>query len=76
MKAAIFSKLAVPSDNFYEGTGCWNSTFEASYFDINAMLNLAVKNINGWLENGRPLHSFVIKSEEQNNNISLKVIDF
>ena len=51
---------------FYEGTGCWSSTFEASFFDINAMLHLAIKNINSRFEKQQDLRSFIVKTVNQN----------
>ncbi len=40
------------SPSFYEGTGCYYPTFRASYFDINALLNYAMKRINNaFIEN-------------------------
>jgi ThiF family len=48
---------------FYEGTGCWDWTFQASYFDINAMLHLAIRNINNRLSEKRELRSFIVNYE-------------
>jgi integrative and conjugative element protein (TIGR02256 family) len=31
---------------FREGTGCWHPTFEASYFDINQLLNYTIRKLN------------------------------
>lgn len=33
---------------FKEGAGCWHPTFEASYFDINQLLNYTVRKINSY----------------------------
>lgn len=46
---------------YYEGTGCWNWTFQAAYFDINAMIHLAIKNINNRFFESKSLKSFVVK---------------
>ena len=40
-------------DNYHEaefrdGTGCWHPTFEASYFDINELLNYSIRKINSF----------------------------
>lgn len=51
---------------FYEGTGCWSSTFEASFFDINAMVHLSIKNINSRFEKQQDLRSFIVKTVNQN----------
>lgn len=61
---------------FYEGTGCWSPTFEASYFDINALLNLAIRNINFRLEKELDLDTFMIKNKESNGYLNLEVIGY
>lgn len=60
---------------FYEGTGCWSWTFQASYFDINAMLHLAIKNINKRLNNQEPLRSFIVKATQDGyENLTVNAI--
>lgn len=61
---------------FYEGTGCWSPTFEASYFDINGLLNLAIQNINYRLEKQLDLNTFLVKSVERNGYLNLEIIDY
>lgn len=39
-------------DEFREGTGCWHPTFEASFFDINQLLNYTVRKINDFYKKG------------------------
>jgi len=76
-KAQICSKLKMDEPELiYEGTGCWSPTFKASYFDVNSLLNLAVKNIHAQSMSGRSVHSFVIKTEQLNDSISLKIDDY
>jgi proteasome lid subunit RPN8/RPN11 len=36
------------ASEYREGTGCWHPTFEASYFDINQLLNYTIKKINSF----------------------------
>lgn len=73
----IFSELDRSENKlFYEGTGCWSPTFEASYFDINALLNLAIKNINFRLEKGLDLNTFIIKNVENNGYLNSQIIDY
>lgn len=43
---------------FREGTGCWHPTFEASYFDINQLLNYTVRKINSFYKVGLSPKSF------------------
>jgi molybdopterin/thiamine biosynthesis adenylyltransferase len=60
-------------ERFFEGTGCWDWTFKASFFDINALLNLAIKNINLKLEKQETLKSFVVKYVQENGFENIKI---
>jgi len=60
----------------YEGTGCWSPTFKASYFDINCLVNLAVKNLNLQSVSGQNFHSFLIRTDLTGNSVNLKVHDY
>ncbi|MDL2239150.1 ThiF family adenylyltransferase [Bacteroidales bacterium OttesenSCG-928-K03] len=76
-KAIIFENLETTENlHFYEGTGCWHPTFEASYYDINGMLNLAIQNIANKISSNIPLSTFVIKKQIKNNSINLETIDY
>lgn len=76
-KSQLFSKLSVKEEKlFYEGTGCWSPTFEASYYDINCLLNLVVKNINLRFERKIAFNSFIIKAEQINSSLKLDIIDY
>lgn len=76
-KHIIFEKLNQnESLLFYEGTGCWSPTFEASFWDINSLLNLAVKNIAIKTENSERLQTFVIKQNATSSTINLMTIDY
>ncbi|HWY12132.1 MAG TPA: ThiF family adenylyltransferase [Bacteroidia bacterium] len=61
---------------FYEGTGCWDPTFEASYFDINCYLNLAIKNINDKIKKKLNATTFVIKTEMNDEVLNFELIDY
>ncbi|AKD02121.1 ThiF family adenylyltransferase [Pontibacter korlensis] len=54
---------------FKPGTGCWHFTFEASYPEINALLNKALNNINTSTLNGQKPETFIL-SAETNSSIS------
>lgn len=76
-KHIIFEKLNQDENlQFYEGTGCWSPTFEASLFDINCLLNLAIKNIALKLTNNEVLRTFIIKQEVISGTINLTTIDY
>jgi integrative and conjugative element protein (TIGR02256 family) len=50
---------------FREGTGCWHPTFEASYFNINQLLNYTVRKINSFYKVGLMPRSFYTYSSEE-----------
>ena len=75
VKSQLFSKYQKEEGVlFYEGTGCWSPTFEASYFDINSLLNLAAKNINLHLKSNNNVRTFIIDQEITDNSVNLKTI--
>ncbi|MEL6439073.1 MAG: ThiF family adenylyltransferase [Cyanobacteria bacterium J06621_8] len=53
-------------DDMYKPTGCWNTTFKASYTDIDLLVQIAIKKINNIYKNDKPKFNFVIKTENQN----------
>lgn len=66
-KEQIFKNLANGETSlYYEGTGCWSPTFKASFFDINSLVNQAVKRINIQYMKRKSFNSFVIKNENDN----------
>jgi hypothetical protein len=76
-KQVIFEKLNQDENLlFYEGTGCWSPTFQASFFDINSLLNLAVKNISLKTINSERLQTFIIKQNVTSSTINLVTIDY
>jgi hypothetical protein len=51
-------------DDLHNPTGCWNPTFKASYNDINALVQFAIKHINLRFEKDIVLRNFVIETDE------------
>lgn len=52
-------------DDLHNPTGCWNPTFKASYNDINALVQFAIKHINLKFEQGKGLRNFVIETDDR-----------
>lgn len=56
----------------YEPVGCWSPTFKASYNDINALVQFALKHINITIEQEKDLRHFYLSTEAENEfNIKL-----
>jgi hypothetical protein len=53
-------------DDLHNPTGCWNPTFKASYNDINALVQFAIKHINLRFEQDKPLRNCVIETDDTN----------
>lgn len=51
-------------DDLHNPTGCWNPTFKASYNDINALVQFAMKHINLRFEQSKALRNFVIETDD------------
>lgn len=51
-----FGQVQYPT--FYEGTGCFYPTFEAAYFDINALVNSALRHLNNSYSAKESFNSF------------------
>lgn len=73
--ASNFSKLPVPELLFYEGTGCHYPTFKATYTDINALLNSAISFMNNRLNKNKPLGSFIVKNQIDDDEMPKIIID-
>ncbi|NVJ52446.1 MAG: ThiF family adenylyltransferase [Campylobacteraceae bacterium] len=58
--------------NLYEPTGCWSPTFKASYNDINALIQIALKQINLIFNEQIEKRNFVIKSDSTSANLKIK----
>lgn len=74
-KKKIFENLAgiEQEEPFYPEVGCFQPTFEASYNDINLLLNYAIKEINIRLKNKVGLQSFVIRTNEEANSLKVEL---
>lgn len=60
LRKMYLSKLEQDTKNFYvEGSGCYSPTFIATYSDISALVNLAVKELNTKISNNQLLHSVI-----------------
>lgn len=56
-------------------TGCWNPTFKASYNDINALVQFALKHINLTIDSNTELRHFYLSTETV-NGFSIKLNQF
>lgn len=74
-KKKIFENLTgdEQKEPFFPEVGCFQPTFEASYNDINLLLNYAIKEINIRLKNEVGLQSFVIRTNEQANGLNVEL---
>lgn len=62
-------------NDLYNPTGCWSPTFKASYNDINALVQLALRQINILLQKKGKKNNFVI--QEDNTDLgNLKIVEF
>lgn len=62
-------------DDLHNPTGCWDSTFKASYNDINVLVQFAIKHINLKAGQEKQLRNFVIDTED-NNGFNIKLKEF
>lgn len=62
-------------DDLYNPTGCWNPTFKASYNDINALVQFAMKHINLRFEQDKALRNFVIETDDT-DCLTIKLKEF
>lgn len=60
------------TENLYEPIGCWSPTFKASYNDINALIQIALKQINLIFNDQIEKRNFVIKSDLTSANLKIK----
>lgn len=60
LRKAYLSRIEQDTKNFYvEGSGCYSPTFFANKCDIAALLNLALRDFNVNMEEGKLMHSTV-----------------
>ena len=62
-------------DDLHNPTGCWNPTFKASYNDINALVQFAMKHINLRFEQDKALRNFVIETDVT-DSLTIKLKEF
>lgn len=72
VKNQFSNVLQNDSTNLYNPTGCWNSTFKASYNDINALVQLALKHLNKLEKQGQNKNNFVV----QESDGMIKIFEF
>lgn len=65
-KRAIFSNLGQKETQatFYEGAGCWHPTFQASFADINLLLQQYIVDANHRLEKGLDWATTVLETKK------------
>lgn len=62
-------------DDLHNPIGCWNPTFKASYNDINALVQFAMKHINSRYEQNKALRNFVIETDDS-ECLTIKLKEF
>lgn len=67
-----FDKLRDESEDLYHPIGCWHPTFKASYNDINALVQYAIKHINQTITVGKSFRSFHL-STDYTNGFTIKL---
>lgn len=70
--AMLYEYLGNEPARFFEGTGCGYPTFEASFNDINTLLNLSIRKINDETLIKSQINSFMINNyQSQTNEITI-----
>lgn len=69
----IFKSLSNDTEDLYNPSGCWSPTFKASYNDISALVQYALKHINYCFEKEKPLRNFKITASKETGEINLKL---
>lgn len=60
LRKAYLSRIEQDTKNFYvEGSGCYSPTFLAKYFDIAALVNSCVREVNNSINEGNLTHSCI-----------------
>lgn len=63
-------------EDLHNPTGCWSPTFKASYNDINALVQFAIKHINVKLsDDNKNLRNFILRTRED-DIFSIKLDEF
>ncbi|MBD5372201.1 MAG: ThiF family adenylyltransferase [Bacteroides sp.] len=60
LRKAFLSAIAQNTSDYYvEGSGCYEPTFKATYFDICSLVNLSIRDLNSSMEKGELLNSTI-----------------
>src|SRR5690606_3444239 len=62
-------------EDLYNPTGCWSPTFKASYNDINALVQYALKYINVLYRDEKPKNNFTLSVDEE-NGLDIKLTEY
>ena len=66
LRKAYLSRIEQDTKNFYiEGSGCYSPTFLANNCDIASLVNLALRDINKNMEEGKLMHSSIYSYSER-----------
>jgi hypothetical protein len=60
----LFNLLDPDPTDLYRPTGCWSPTFKASYSDIAALVQFALRHINTRYSQGDPIRTFYLSYQE------------
>lgn len=71
----IFKQLQNDTEDMYNPSGCWSPTFKASYNDINALIQYALKHLNIRLDQNLELRSFYLSTFSQ-GEFNIKINQF
>lgn len=74
IKQGIFDSLGEVGTNatFYEGAGCWHPTFQASFADINLLLQQYIAGANHRLEIGKDWTTIVLETIKGDFGVKVK----
>ncbi|WP_282068464.1 ThiF family adenylyltransferase [Olleya namhaensis] len=70
----IFNCFKQDEKDLFNPQGCWAPTFKASFHNITTLVNHALSNIDYKFKNGKPLKTFMLQVEE-NDNYTIKLKD-
>lgn len=66
LRKAYLSRIEQDTKNFYiEGSGCYSPTFLANNCDIASLVNLALRDINKKMEEGKLMHSSIYSHSDR-----------
>lgn len=62
LRKTYLSAIAQDTKDFYvEGSGCYDPTFKATYFDVCSLVNLCIKELNSSMNKGKLMSSTIFK---------------